>query len=55
MWKTADLILYTNYESHLLVRCATVAQIEFYKQAILHSERIHKSIYWHMCISVKHN
>ena len=31
-----DPTLYTNYKSHLLVICATVAQIECYKQVILH-------------------
>ena len=31
-----DPTLYTNYESYLLVTSATVAQIECYKQVILH-------------------
>ena len=35
-WKTVDPTLYTNYKSHLLVICATVAQTECYKQVILH-------------------
>ena len=52
MWKTADPTLFTNYKRYLLVICATVAQIECYKQVILHSERIQKSIYWHMRINV---
>ena len=39
--------LYTNYKSHLDVPRATAAQTECYEQVILHSERIHKSIYWH--------
>ena len=30
----------------------TVAQTKCYKQVILHSEMIHKSIYWHMYIIV---
>ena len=30
----------------------TVAQTKCYKQGILHSEMIHKSIYWHMYINV---
>ena len=50
-WKNADPTLYTNYKRHLNVLCATVAQTKCYKQVILHSERIHKSIYWHMCIN----
>ena len=37
-WKTVDPTLYTNYKSHLLVICATVAQTECYKQVILHRE-----------------
>ena len=51
MWKTADPTLYTNWKSHLLVICATVAQTECYTQFILHSEIIYKSIYWHMYIN----
>ena len=35
----------------LIVR-VTVAQTKCYKQVILQSEMIHKSIYWHMYIIV---
>ena len=49
-WKTADPTLYTNYKRYLLVICATAAQTECYKQVILHSERIHKSIDWNIYI-----
>ena len=30
----------------------TVAQTKCYKQVILHSKMIHKSIYWHMYINL---
>ena len=49
---TVNPTLYINYQKYLLVVCATVAQTECYKQVILYSERIHKSIYWHMYINV---